>query len=323
LPVSVYSLVSFRPTSPAAFAKAQSILVDFRIPHHCRPDWWLDEVAVFQTGWMILGLALAWRTRLFAVLAVPLLLSALLTLAQAVSGSHALALLFPWRVSAVLVPVVTAVILSRLVAIPLSMKKVGAWGEESTIAPRFLAVVFSGCLLLLMVLAAVGLWISFGRQAFHTSDEEVAVMEFVRQSKRPGDVYFLPVRVRDPVKTTRGSLSSDFKPLAEKRQDERVIPVDLQRFRLHTGAPIFVDFKSIPYPDAEVIEWRDRLHLAEKVQEQIEQGQLQEALTALQRRGVTHLLQPATQELTEPRLQQVYEDEWYRVYRLIPVADGE
>ena len=34
-----------------------------------------------------------------------------------------------------------------------------------------------------------------------------------------------------------------------------MIPVGLQRFRLHTGAPIFVDVKSIPYKDVDVIEW--------------------------------------------------------------------
>ena len=113
-----YVLIRFGPTSPEAFAEAQDLLVNFRIPHHARPDLWLDWVAVLQIAWVLLSIALVKGTRLFPVLAVPFVLAALLTLAQVATGSSTLALLFPWRVSAVLVPVATTVILSRLVALP-------------------------------------------------------------------------------------------------------------------------------------------------------------------------------------------------------------
>src|SRR5205807_953301 len=115
---TAYVLLNFAPTSPEAFATAQDLLVNVRIPHHSWPRLWLDEIALAQLAWVVLALALAWRTRLFAVLAVPLLLATLLTLAQAATGNHTLALLFPWRVSAVLVPVATAVVLARLAALP-------------------------------------------------------------------------------------------------------------------------------------------------------------------------------------------------------------
>ena len=84
-------------------------------------------------------------------------------------------------------------------------------------------------------------------------------MEFVRLNKEPGDVYFLPVKLPDRSKKPRGfvhSLSADFKPMPARKQDSRLIASDLQQFRLHTGAPIYVDFKAIPYKDVEVIEWR-------------------------------------------------------------------
>lgn len=42
-----------------------------------------------------------------------------------------------------------------------------------------------------------------------------------------------------------------------------LIPPDLQEFRLVTGAPAFVDFKSIPYQDREVLTWYDRLRRAQ------------------------------------------------------------
>ncbi|MCI0463303.1 MAG: hypothetical protein L0Z62_40670 [Gemmataceae bacterium] len=307
LPITAYTLLTFGPTSPEVFAEAQDILMNVRIPHHARPDLWLDEIAVFQIAWVVLGMALTWRTRLFPILAVPFVLAVLLTLAQVATGSQALALLFPWRISAVLVPVATTVVLSRLVAIP-------ALPLDGTAARRTSAVT-------LVVLAVAGVWISVGRLAYYMADEELPLLDFVERTKAPGDVYFLPVRVPDLAATTRGSLSSDFKPLPDKRQDTRVIPVDLQRFRLATGAPLFVDFKSIPYKDTEVLAWRDRLRLAEEVQEQIRQGRFSEALTELRDQGVTHVIVPAKQELTGAGFHQVHEDPCYRVYRLTAVPE--
>jgi hypothetical protein len=92
VPIAVYSAIIFRPTSPLEFAAAEDVLVNVRIPHHARPDLWLDKIAMVQIAWMLLGVALSWRTRLFRALAVPLLLAVLLTLVQVATGSRALAL---------------------------------------------------------------------------------------------------------------------------------------------------------------------------------------------------------------------------------------
>src|SRR5439155_19665471 len=117
LPVTLHVWLTFGPTSATVFAESQDILVNFRIPHHSRVDLWLDPIAGFQVAWMILGIALTWRTRLFAALAVPFVLMTLLTLLQVATGSDTLALLFPWRISAVLMPVATTMILARLVSV--------------------------------------------------------------------------------------------------------------------------------------------------------------------------------------------------------------
>lgn len=43
---------------------------------------------------------------------------------------------------------------------------------------------------------------------------------------------------------------------------ERIlIPVDLQRMRLNTGIPIFIDWKSTPFKNDETLEWYDRIKL--------------------------------------------------------------
>jgi hypothetical protein len=311
LPVLIHVLLTFGPTSAEILREAQALLVNVRIPHHTQPRLWLDNhprfwidpAAGFQIAWLVLGVMLARPPRLRMVLAVPALLATLLTLAQVATGSNALALLFPWRVSAVLVPVATAIILARLVALrvfPLD----GA-------AARLAAVG------LMAVLVAGGLWITVTRQGFHGAGEELAVEEFVRRTQSPGDVYFVPVTVPDLVTNTHGSLSSDFKPLPEKRTDARVIPVDLQGFRLRAGAPIFVDFKSVPYKDVDVLEWHARLRQAQEIQRRLREGRVAEAVTELRRLGVTHLIVPASQAVRGEGLEKVYGDESYAVYRLL------
>jgi hypothetical protein len=142
------------------------------------------------------------------------------------------------------------------------------------------------------------------------------VLDFVRRKKEPGDIYFLPVQVPDRSKKTRGSLSSDFEPLREKRRDKRVIPYDFQRFRLHSGAPLFVDFKSVPYRDDEVLKWQDRIRVAQEVQQKLDAGRLSDALVELRNHNITHLVLQASQELQAPGVKEVYADKYYRVYRL-------
>lgn len=306
LPVTLYTLGAFRPTSPEIYAAAQAILVNVRIPQHTRPRLWFDPVAGLQLAWVILAVVLARPMRLRMALAVPLGVSVIVTLAQVATGSLGLALLFPWRASVVLVPVATTVLLSRLVAVavlPLD---------------RLPARVVSAAAVALLV--AGGVWIMVNRLGFHADDEELPVMEYVRRTKAPGNVYFVPVSVPDLVASTHGSLSSDFKPLPDKKRDAMVIPVGLQRFRLTTGAPIFVDFKSIPYKDVEVGQWYDRLRRAEAIQDQLRAGEFADALAELRRQGVTHLVQPSAQPV--PGVEKVYGDRYYSVYRLTAPAAG-
>jgi hypothetical protein len=303
LPVTAYTFVTFTPTDAARFAEARDILVNLRIPHHCRPDLWLDPIAGLQIAWIGVALALTWRTRLFPVLAVALILSAMLTLVQAATGSDTLALLFPWRISAVLVPIATTVALARLVALP-------ALALDGIVARVCAAIVMA-------TLALAGVWICAAGHAFRGGDQDLALMDFVRTHPQPGELYLLPVRVPELAKTTHGSLSGDFKPPADKVGDTRLIPVDLQRFRLCTGAPIFVDFKSIPYKDTDVVEWHDRLERARHWYDEIDSGRGTEILAAIHARGITHVVVPAGKELHVPGLAKLpFDDPHYQIYRV-------
>jgi hypothetical protein len=296
-------LFNFGPTSAETFAEAQDILVNLRIPHHCRPDLWLDPIAAVQIGWLFVALALVWRTPLFTVLAVPTGLAALLTLAQAATGSNTLALLFPWRLSAVLVPIATTIILARLIAMR------GLPLDKTPVRAAAAAVV--------TILAGAGIWICATGLAFRSSDEERPLTDYIREHRRPGETYLIPVRVPKLAKDIRGSKSSDFQPLAAKRADTQIIPVDLQRFRLSTGAPIFVDFKSIPYKDVDVIAWEKRLILARDLYDQMDQGEWSRAVDKMRRHGITHLVVSADKNPASPGLTKLpFDDPHYHAYRV-------
>jgi hypothetical protein len=117
--------------------------------------------------------------------------------------------------------------------------------------------------------------------------------------------------------SVRGAAKSDFRPLPALQASTQFIPVNLQRFRLYTGAPIFVDFKSIPYRDEDVLEWHARLLLNAEIYAQLRAGQVGSVLPKLRASGVTHVVLPARETLSDPQLQEWYSDPHYRVYRLL------
>jgi hypothetical protein len=140
------------------------------------------------------------------------------------------------------------------------------------------------CLLLLATFVFVGVRHMLSTSAKLRQSPEYALFAFVRQNKAANQVY--------------------------------LIPVHLQRFRLATGACIFVDYKSHPYKDKEVLEWFDRLHQAELCYGALATRQ-PELLRELARHyGVTHVVVGRHEIEGEDGFTQVYQDPYYRVLRI-------
>jgi hypothetical protein len=301
-PPAYFALSNFGPTTAQTFSVGQDILVNIRIPHHCRVDRWLDGVAIAQIGFILIALPLCRNTRLFTVMTVAFTAGAILTLVQVATQSNAMALLFPWRISAVLMPLAVTVILTRLV----QCRPAHLFG----LLPRL------ACVAILLALGGAGTWLSLANVGFRSADEEIPAMQFVAQNLQSGEQYLLPVPDLANLSANRGSLSSDFIPPRVKMTDTRVVPVGFQRFRLFTGAPVYVDFKSIPYKDVDVIEWRDRMVFAKKLWDALRGGQEAMALEQLRKCGVTHVVLPGGDALTGRGLQEVFRDEYCRIYAL-------
>jgi hypothetical protein len=296
-PVLAYDLLLFAPTDARTFAEAQRIIAHDRIPHHAQPSLWFTTIAALQYLWIVAAIVLVRRTPLLLLMLIPLVLSVAFTLLQLATGSDTLALLFPWRVTAILVPLATAIIFARL----------------ATLGPPPRPTV-AVCSVALAALVAGGIVIMARGLAYRQSPEELPLLDFIREHKQRGDLYLLPVEVPKP----GAAGSTSFTPPPRRDQQQGLISVDLQRFRLFTGAPIFVDFKSIPYKDAEVIEWWHRVRVARAFYERSDWSN-EAVRLALTRYQITHAVVPAHKPLRGAG-EVVYRDEYYIVYRIETVA---
>ena len=87
--------------------------------------------------------------------------------------------------------------------------------------------------------------------------------------------------------------------------------------RLRTGAPIYVDFKSIPYKDDEVVEWRDRLKRVQRWYALIDNGKTAAAAAEMRQSDVTHFVVPAGKDLTVRGVRKLaFDDTHYQIYRI-------
>jgi hypothetical protein len=293
-PVVAYALWQFNPFGPHAEASLH-VLADVRIPHHCHPARWFDGVAALQLVWIALGLFLVRREPFGRALAVAALGGAALTLLQVATGSAALALAFPWRISVLLVPVATAVIAAKF----------STWTPPGARGARLAA---AG----LVALAAGGVAVMACGLGYRTVDEH-ELYDHVRAAATPDSVYLLPVQL-PKVGSGRGAVSNTFAPPPRANPDANQIPVDLQRFRLETGACIYADFKSVPYAPDEVLEWLRRMEFAGP----LANGEKWNAEThgALKRERITHVVRPRSKPLSVDYLEEVFSGGGYVVYRM-------
>ncbi len=303
LPVIADVAVRFGPTSRDAWIAANTILAR-HLPRETWPFYWFPLKAWLQVGLIVAGLWRARRTALFPVMLVPFLAGVVLTLVQWMTGSVALALTFPWRVSVLLVPLATTLLIGgaasrlaarldtvsaprQLVAKGLAIVALAGLAVGGVVKMTLHAGYFYG---MSPVMQAAGRIVPEDRlrefsQVLET--DALGMLRFVRDSRRPGQVY--------------------------------LIPLDLERFRIDTGAPAFVDLKSHPYRDVEVLEWSRRVDLARRV---LAPRPDCDTLANLGYRGVvTHVVAPRGAPVTScPGLTGLYADAFFEVLRLtVPV----
>lgn len=280
-PSIVFLVQRFGPTSLEAFRQAQAILADVRIPHHARPSVWFDGTSAFQIVVLVSGLYLLQRGKLLRVAIALAAAGAGVTLLQLITGSRSLALAFPWRVSVVLIPLSTSILLAILTS-----RAIRAFNR---VLERRQTVVRWGLVLIASILFLSGVFLMHkgfiqGNVTF-LDEREVPMMAYVKSVRTPDQRY--------------------------------LIPIHLERFRLFTGVPIFVDWKSHPYRDVEVIEWYARIQAAERFYAETVDGRRCEMLNDLKRHdAVDHVVLPGDQKLSCRGAELLYRDREFAVYQL-------
>lgn len=277
IPISTYVYLSFKASSPELLSQAQGILVDERIPHHAKASHWFGPQSAFQILLIMLALFLIRKKRLFSLLSIPFLLAGALTFVQVMTKSKGFALQFPWRSSVFLVPISSCIIVATILSF--CFKK---FNRQISIHKRALMLSLVMAMLMLALSGLIGTSRRFAQAA---DAEDVPVMNFVKAIKQPDDIF--------------------------------LIPIEMERFRLYTGVPIFVDEKSHPYRDSEILEWNKRIQMAKELYQR--QGEL--ACSILRdlapHYGITHVI--LENGLDEPgcaMLREIYRDEEFAVHKV-------
>jgi len=265
IPVLWHTYGTFGGTSPEVTARAREILVTFRIPHHALVAEWFDASVLVKA--VLVGLALVILQHSSKKENVKV--TSEMTFTSARRLFHIL--LWP-AVLAILLTLIQVITANNMLAllfpwrlstwlVPLSVSLIAGWGvhglfERFPLA-RYSRALITISLIAALIFAAAGtlkFWISW--QEKHNAAEQ-PMMAFVETNQQPDEVYLIPTKMQD--------------------------------FRLETGAPAYIEFKSIPYQDVEVLEWYRRVLLANKFYAQGSCDQLPE----LAAEGITHLVLPA------------------------------
>jgi hypothetical protein len=223
LPILVHTAGVFGLNSSQVAADAARVLVEFRIPHHAMPAQWLDPSVAIKLLVVLGAMLTVRRSRLLPILSFPAAVGLALTLVQVATGNDRLALLFPWRVSTVLVPVSSTILATRALVWGFD------WLDQRDMMPSPSTLGWAWATLAILALsgsAAFLVRLQNKRQA-----PEQTLFAEVRHMAAPGQVFLIPPKLQD--------------------------------FRLATGQPAYIDFKSIPYQPGEVLEWYDRVRLAQ------------------------------------------------------------
>jgi len=278
LPIFIYTAVNFGPTSGEVLKQAQNILINYRMPHHALPANWLNFWAYFKLILIITAIYLVKEHKLSNILSSCLIISVLLTILQVVTNSSALALLFPWRLSVFLVPISTTILLG------FSSVKLSKWYPPKN---KLFDLLILFILLFLILKGLTNMRYKFFIQPANQTEK---MMQWIKRRNNTNNTYLIP-----PDKWTT-----------------------LERFRLNTGVPIFVDSKTHPYKDTEVISWYQRIVTAENFYKNDLINY--RTLTNLKNNyKVSHLLlkKEGKKNILRKHLKKIYQDSHYVIYRII------
>lgn len=280
LPLLVRHMLIFAPSSPELEAASINILSNIRIPHHTLVQAWFTSEDATGIALYAGALLTVRKSPLFRVMALLFSVAVLSIIVLFFVKNAELAFLTPWRTSVVLAP--------------LSWTLLGAWLigravpflESHHKADRVIQV-----LSILVILISTVIHIPQQKNILdvYRHGREMQLMNFVKTRAGTEDLYLVPPR------------NGDF-----------------EKFRLETGVPMLVNWKTHPYKDREVVEWYERIRMADDF---YGPGTGQEKIDRLKklaaRYRITHVVTDTGMNVTDASwLKEIYRDGVYKVLEL-------
>ncbi|WP_413163063.1 DUF6798 domain-containing protein [Capilliphycus salinus ALCB114379] len=283
LPVTLYMFFVFQPTTPEIAELAKSLIVN-RIPHHSFPTAWFNSIAFVQILVIILAIYLVRKTRLFVILGVPFAFATVATVLQLLIKNNTLGFITPWRVSAFLVPLSSCLIWAAILG--------NIFDKNYPVLQKHQKSILFVSLIILSIYVFVGAEDQI--RELENRPDYANVMDFVKTNRQPEDLYLVP--------HTSGNFIE---------------------FRLYTGVPILANYKSHPYKDIEVIEWHNRLMMAQRFYSpDFRETRCQALEEAVKAYPITHVITELGDINPCPGWTQIYDDQRYKVYKPLPIAPG-
>lgn len=275
----LYYLVNWLGSAPSDIKeKAMEILYNFRIPHHANPRIWFNIESVYKSILVIQAMIIVRRKKVFIIMTFIIAIAFILSFIQVITGSKILALMFPWRMSVLLVPLSSAVILVYLYDKISYLFRLKIKTYAISIIRLIVALILAGIIVTSGIITKNKTFKTFRLR------KEVSMIKFVKENKKELQVY--------------------------------LIPPELSDFRLSSGAPIFVDSKNHPFSSHALVKWYERLTLAKELYQTNDiSGQI--IVDFMHKYNLTHIVVENDMEFAnDPRLGKIYQDDHYKIFNL-------
>ena len=183
-PILIYIFNNFMGTEGAA--EARRILTEIRIPHHTLTSYWLDLTVLFKIIMILFAILLIRKQKRIAI---PMLIvfsgAFVVSTYQIITKDSFLALIFPWRPTALLVP-----LSSSILAASFSM-----WVCELITKERIRSILQISCLIILIILSLAGIWQMNEEFKQYQNSQETGLYQWVRKDSASGDRFLIPINM--------------------------------------------------------------------------------------------------------------------------------
>ncbi len=277
LPVTVYHFTALKATSPELSKIALDILVKARIPHHADPKLWLNIGAYLKFVIICIAIFIIRKSRLFLILLIPFITTIFFTITQLFIDIDFIGFLAPWRVTVWLVPISTCIIIGYIL--------LKIFNKYIVLINHYEKLFITLCSVLLILFFIIGISIVIKNFNLYLNKDHGPMMNYVSKNKSETDIYLIPDNMLD--------------------------------FRINTGVPILITYKSHPYKDVELIEWYERLKTVILYYDTNNTNKFEILKKIKSKYNITHVVLEKEQfNYKLDSLKELYKDDEYGIYKL-------